>query len=113
MPLTYLHHASSHRWCRWQAIADPIVGQVAIPADFALFGGKAFPGKGRRQRREPLLLMAISGTFVGGTMHSDIDALAPGVCLAIEVVHIREGDSCPEALLNDPDRALDFAFRLW
>src|SRR5437660_12291880 len=45
-------------------------------------------------------------------MHPGIDALAPGVRLTIEVLDIGERDSRPEALLDNPDRALDLALRL-
>ena len=48
MPLAHRHHRSGHAGIRGQAIQDAIVGQIAIPAHFALFGGKAFPGKGGR-----------------------------------------------------------------
>jgi hypothetical protein len=112
MPLTYLDDPSRDGWIRGQAIQDPIVRQVTIPPDFALFGGEAFPGKRRRQRGERFLLAAFPGPFVGGAMDAGIDALAPDVRLAIEVVDIREGDSCPKALFDDPDRALDFALGL-
>src|SRR2546423_3634713 len=56
--------------------------------------------------------MALSGTVVGGAMHPRIDALAPGVRLTIEIIDIGKRDSCPEALLDDADRPLDFALRL-
>src|SRR6266567_6438179 len=112
MPLTYLEDPSGDGWIRGQAIQDPIVRQVAIPPDFALFGGEAFPGKRRRQWGERFLLAALPGPFVGGAMDPAIDALAPDVRLAIEVVDIREGDSCPEALFDHPHCALDFALRL-
>src|SRR6266700_3786902 len=46
-------------------------------------------------------------------MDPHIAALAPHMCLTIEVLDIREGDPRPQALLDDPDRALDFALRLW
>ena len=98
MPLAHLHHRSGHGGLRGQAIQHPIVGQVAIPADFALFGGKTFPGKGLWQGRKWLLLAAIAGAFVGGAVDTDIDALTPDVGLAIEVINIAEADSCPEAL---------------
>src|SRR5947209_15367247 len=78
MPLTHLHHTSSHRRRRRQPIQDAIVGEVAIPADFALFGGEAFPGKGGRQRHKRLALTAFSRTCVGGAMDAGIEALAPG-----------------------------------
>src|SRR6266568_3949703 len=84
MPLTHLHHTSGHRRLRRQPVQDTIVGEVAIPADFAFFGREAFPGKSGRQQRKRLALTAFSGPFVGGAMHPGIDALAPGVSLPIE-----------------------------
>ena len=45
-------------------------------------------------------------------MHAAVDALAPAVRLAVEIIQVREGHSCPEALLHMADRALDLAFRL-
>ena len=76
----------------------PIVGQIAIPAHFTLFGGKAFPGKGLRQGRKRLLLATLSGAFVGSTMHAAIDAFTPDVCLTVEFIDVAEADACPEAL---------------
>ena len=103
MPLAHLHHRSGHGGLRGQAIQDPIVGQVAIPADFALFGGKAFPGKGLGQGRERLLFATLAGAFVRGAMHAAIDALTPDVRLAVEVINIAEADTCPEALFCEAD----------
>src|SRR6266566_8794979 len=60
MPLTDLDDCSGYGWIRGQAIQDAIVRQIAIPTDFALFGSKAFPGKGGRQRRERLPLAALA-----------------------------------------------------
>src|SRR6266567_5581518 len=60
---------------------------------------------GSRSRRS-------SSTLVGGAMHPRIDTLAPGVRLTIEIIDIGEGDSCPEALLDDANRPLDLALRL-
>src|SRR6266581_3033917 len=104
MPLTHLDHAPSYGRIRRQSVQDAIVGQVAIPAHLALFGRKAFPGKCGRQWHKWLLLSAFPGAFVRRAMHPGIDALTPDVRLAIEVVHIREGDSCPEALFDNPHR---------
>jgi hypothetical protein len=59
MPLTDLDDRSRYGWIRGQAIQHPIVRQVAIPPNFALFGGEAFPGKRRRQRGKRLLLAAL------------------------------------------------------
>ncbi len=101
VPLTHLDDRSGHGGLRRQPIQDPIVGQIAIEADFALFGGEAFPGKGGRQGRERLLFAALSGTLVGGAMHAAIDAFTPDVCLAVEVIDIAEADPCPEALLDE------------
>src|SRR5579859_6825103 len=110
MPLTYLDDRSRYGGIRGQAIQDPIVRQVAIPPDFALFGGKAFPGKRLRQWGKRLLLAALPGPFVGGAMDAGIDALAPDMRLAIEVIHIGERDPRPQALFDHPHRALDFPF---
>src|SRR5690349_9491905 len=74
MPLTYLNDRSRYEGIRGQAIQDPIVRQVAIPPDFALFGGEAFPGKRLRQEGKRLLLAALPGPFVGGAMDAGIDA---------------------------------------
>src|SRR5579864_2686941 len=112
MPLTDLDDRSRYGWIRGQAIQDAIVRQVAIPPNFALFGGEAFPGKRRRQRGKRLLLAALPGPFMGGAMDTGIDALAPDVRLAIEVVDIGERDPRPQALFDYPHRALDFPFRL-
>src|SRR6266700_988404 len=60
-----------------------------------------------------LLLSALSGPFVSGAMDPPVDALAPDVCLTIEVVDIPEGDPWPQALFDDPNGALDLPFRLW
>ncbi len=49
---------------------------------------------------------------MGGAMDAGIDAFAPGVSLTIEVVDIGEADACPEALLDDPDRALDVGVQI-
>src|SRR5450755_2910892 len=45
-------------------------------------------------------------------MNAGVDALAPRICPAIEVVQIRESDPTPETLLHMADGALDLAFRL-
>jgi len=95
VPLTHLDDRSGHGGIRRQAIQDPIVGQIAIEAHFALFGGKAFPGKGSREGRKRLLFAALSGAFVGGTMDAAIDAFTPDVCLTIEVINIAKADACP------------------
>src|SRR5712691_8425319 len=98
MPLTDLDDRSGHGGLRGQAIQDPIVGQIAIPAHFALFGGKAFPGKGLRQRRKRLLLATLSGAFVCGAMYAAIDAFTPDMGLTVEVIDVAEADACPENL---------------
>jgi len=103
VPLTHLDDRSGHGGIRGQAIQDPIVGQIAIPPDFTLFGGKAFPGKGDRQGRERLLFAALSGAFVRGAMHAAIDALTPGMCLTVEVIDIAEANPRPEALFDEAD----------
>ena len=78
-----------------QSIEHAIVGDIAIPGHFALFGGEAFPGKGFWQGQQLLLGQTLHGPYMGGTMHTGVDALAPGVRLAIEIIQIREGDPCP------------------
>ncbi len=113
MPLPDLHHGTGEWRGRRQAIQHPIVGQVAIPTDFALFGGKAFPGKRLGQGRKRFLLSALAGAFMGRAMHAGIDAFAPGCRLATLVLDIGEGDAWPEILFDKADRALDFPFRLW
>src|SRR5215469_255344 len=49
---------------------------------------------------------------MGGAMHARVDALAPRVCLAIEIVEVREGDPRPQARLDVAHGALDFALGL-
>src|SRR6267143_5476781 len=93
-------------------IQDTIVGEVAIPTYFTLFGGEALPSKGGRQGSKRFLLSAFFGPFVSGAMYSPIDALAPDMGLTIEIIDICEGDSCPEALFDKAYRPLDFAFCL-
>src|SRR4029453_13224299 len=95
-----------------QTIENSIVGEVAIPTYFALFGGKALPGKSSRQRSKGFLLPAFSGTFVSGAMHPPIDPFTPDMGLTIEIVNISKGDSCPEALLDKAYGPLDFPFCL-
>src|SRR5438552_14174873 len=112
MPLPHLDHASSEWRGRRQAVQHAIVGEVAIPADFALFGGKAFPGKRLGQRCQGFLLAALAGPFMGCAMDSAVDALTPGSRLTIEVIDIREGDAWPEILFHQADGALDFSLRL-
>jgi len=77
-----------------------------------LFAGKAFPGKGLGQRRQGFLLAALAGPFVGRAMDPAVDALAPDLGLAIEVLDIREGDAWPEILFHKANRALDLPLRL-
>ena len=45
-------------------------------------------------------------------MDPGIDALAPDLGLAIEVIDLAEGDAGPEILFDKADGALDFALRL-
>jgi hypothetical protein len=45
-------------------------------------------------------------------MHARVDALAPRIRLAIEIIEVGELDSCPEALLDMAHRALHFALGL-
>jgi hypothetical protein len=68
-----------------------------------LFGGKAFPGKGLRQRRERLLFATLAGAFVCGAMDAAIDAFTPDMCLAVEVIDVAEADAGPEALFCEAD----------
>ena len=79
----------------WQPIEDTIVGDVAIPGHLALFGGKALPGKVLWQGQQLLLGQTIYWARVRRAMDTSIDALAPAMRLAIEVVEIREGDPTP------------------
>src|SRR5260221_9439323 len=113
MPLPDLDDAACQRRGSRQAVQRPSVGQVAIPAHFALFGGKAFPGKRLGQRRKRFLLPALAGAFMGRAMDSAVDALTPGYRLAIEVIDIGERDAWPEILFDKADRALDLPLRLW
>src|SRR6266566_7270131 len=112
VPFPYLDHRPCHRRRGGQPIEYPIVGEVAIPTDFAFFGGKTFPGKGLWQGSKWFLFSAIPGTFVGGAVDPQIDAFTPDVCLTIEIINIAEGHSCPIAVLEEANRALNFPFRL-
>ncbi len=47
-----------------------------------------------------------------GPMHARVDALAPGVCLAIEIIEIGKADPCPQRLLDVAHGALHFALGL-
>src|SRR5689334_11309760 len=112
MPLPDLDHGPSEWRGRRQAVQHAIVGEVAIPADFALFGGKAFPGKRLGQRRKGFLFAALGGPFMGRAMDPAVDALTPGSRLTIEILDLREGDAWPEMLFHKADGALDFSLRL-
>ncbi len=112
MPLPDLDDGPGEWRGRRQAVQHAIVGEVAIPADFALFGGKAFPGKRLGQRRQGFLNDPLAGPFMGRAMDPAVDALTPGSRLTIEVIDLREGDAWPEILFHKTDRALDFPLRL-
>ena len=60
-----------------------------------LFGREAFPGKVLGQGEQLLLSQTIHWACVCGAMDTGIDALAPVMRLAIEIVQIREGDPTP------------------
>src|SRR5947208_16747094 len=107
MPLPDLDHGTGEWRGRRQAIQHPIVGQVAIPADFALLRRKAFPGKRLWQGHKRFLLAALDGPFMGRAMDSGVDALAPDLGLAIEVIDFRERDAWPEILFDKADRAFN------
>src|SRR6266571_5118397 len=109
MPLPDLNDASCHRWLGGQSIQDPIVGEVAVPAHFALFRREAVPGEGLRQRGKEFLSPAIDGAFVSSAMHPGIAPLTPGSRLAIEIIQVGKRDAWPEVILDHSDRALDFA----
>ena len=81
--------------CPWQPIEHPIIGDVAIPGHLAFFGSKAFPGKLLGQRLQLLLGQTIHRAHVCGAMDAGVDALAPRIGLAIEIIQIREGDPTP------------------
>src|SRR6266571_5887964 len=112
MPLPDLNNASCHRRLGGQSIQDPIVGEVAVPTDFALFRREAVPGEGLRQGGEGFLLPTIDRTFVSGSMHPCIALLTPGEGLAIEIIQIGKRNAWPEVVLDHSDRALDLALRL-
>jgi hypothetical protein len=79
----------------WQPIEHAIVGDPRHPSDLALFGGEAFPSKVLWQG-EPLLLgQTICRANMRGAMDAGVDALAPGIRLAIEIIQIRESDPTP------------------
>src|SRR5438876_11270154 len=111
MPLPHLDHASSEWRGRRQAVQHAIVGEVAIPADFALFGGKAFPGKRLGQRRQGVLLAALAAPSMGRAMDAAVDALTPGSRLTTELPATGEGAAWPEMLFHKAARALDSPFR--
>jgi len=58
-------------------------------------GREAFPGKGFWQWQQLFLGQTIHRPYMGGAMYTRVDALAPGVRLAIEIVEVREGDPRP------------------
>ena len=49
---------------------------------------------------------------MGRAMDAGVDALAPDLGLAIEVIDFRERDAWPEILFDKADRAFNFPFRL-
>jgi hypothetical protein len=59
------------------------------------FGSKAFPGKLLGQGLQLLLGQTIQRAYVCGAMDAGVDALAPRLGLAIEIIQIREGDPSP------------------
>src|SRR6202162_2869097 len=100
MPVPHLDHRACHRWRGGQPIEHPIVGEVAVEADLAFFGGKALPGKSGWQSRKLFPLSALSGPFMGCAMDPHIGSFTPRMGLAIEIIQIAEGDSCPIAVLE-------------
>jgi hypothetical protein len=58
-------------------------------------GGEALPGKRFWQGLQLLLRQTIHGPYMGGAMHTRVDALAPGMRLPIEIIQVREGDPRP------------------
>jgi hypothetical protein len=60
-----------------------------------LFGGEAFPGKVLWQGQQLLLGQTIYRANMCGAMDAGVDALAPGIRLAIEIIQIRERDPTP------------------
>jgi hypothetical protein len=60
-----------------------------------LFSGKSLPGKVSWQGQQLLLGETIDWASVGGAMNTGVDALAPSMGLAIEIVEIRESDPSP------------------
>ncbi len=62
------------------------------------FGSKAFPGKLLGQGLQLLLGQTIHRAHMCGAcmrMDAGVDALAPRIGLAIEIIQIREGDPTP------------------
>src|SRR5438552_18904812 len=84
----------------WQAIENAIIGHIPIPGHFAFFRGEALPRKGGWQRKQILLQETIHRTSMRRAMNTSIDALAPRIRLAIEIVEIGKGDPAPQALLD-------------
>src|SRR5438445_4536386 len=95
LALTHLDLFACQLQRRWQPIEDTIVGDVAIPGHLALFGGKALPGKVLCERQQLLLGQTIYPASGGGAMNAGVDALAPGVGLAVETVQFGHGVAAP------------------
>ena len=60
-----------------------------------LLSGEAFPGKGFRQGQQLLLSETIHRPGMSRSMYARIDALAPRVRLAIEIVEVGKPDPRP------------------
>ncbi len=96
----------------WQAVEHAIIGDISIPGDLSLLGGEALPGKVLRQGQQLLLRQPLDRAHVGGAMDAAIDALAPSMCLAVQIIQIGEADTRPEALFHMAHGALHLALRL-
>jgi len=112
LPFPDLHDDASDRWLRWQSIVHAVVGDGAVPADCAVLGGEAPPGKGGGDGREVLLPPALAGPLLRGAVDAPVALLTLGACLGIELIEIRKVEPWTEALLDHADTPLDFAFSL-
>src|SRR5690242_2349347 len=112
MPFTNQHHGACYGRMSWQTIEHPIVGDKAIPTHAALLSSKALPRIVFGQGPEVLFHPQLQRHGPGGAMHFLVEAITPDPRLRIEVIDIAKAYPRPEALFDDTDTALHFAFGL-
>src|ERR671933_241583 len=112
MAVPHLHHAAGRAGTRRQPIEHTVIAHKAIPTDLALLTRPALPGPATRQRLQGFLSPALNRTLTSGAMDTLIAPLIPGPSLAIEVVHIAEGNAGPEVLFDNADTPFDLALGL-